>query len=249
MSSITLAGVCMFLVLLANFDAANYGVDANQTLGVAAGSDRNNALGFLFLYIASFTFFLFITAMVVMSMFDKTKKHSKWVCLSAGALGLVFMLCSALLPLQSDSYALMREIRNGERNTHIQQYVQVQVIQAAMVQDTAGAPIIAMLMSEPMENWDNFLVTGLPNLLGMQGMSDADIKEAVDNLAVGMVSMREAIEENTPIAIQEAKDRAAYEYLHNTVIRVTSLLLYGSLPLVFGLKLMLEKKGENENGI
>jgi len=240
--SITLAGVCMFAVLLANFDSANYGVDSNPALGVDAGLDRNNALGFLFLYIASLTFFAMMSVMIIVSMFQKTKKYNKWVCFMAGALGLTFMLCSALLPLQSDSYAIMREIRNGNRDTIIQQYVHVQAIENAIRIEPDSAEIFTMLQGMPLSEWPQFIEIGLPNLLQLQGVPNDQIESITDAVAEAMDMLREAIEENTPIAIREAKSRAAYEYLQNTIIRVTSLLLYGSLPLVYGLKLTLAKK-------
>ena len=242
-TSITLAGVAMFIVLLANFDSLHYGVGRNAAIGVEGGPDNYNALGFLFLYISAFIFFTLVTATIIMSMFEKTKNHVKWVIFSTGVLGLTFMLCSALLPLKSDSYGLMREIRNGERNTQIQQYVQAETVQAAFAVIGANE-LIFIFTSAPMDEWHD-QAQSLYNLSGdMTGEELAELKEALDEI-------KEVIKKQTALAIGEAKDRAAYDYLQNTIVRVTILLIFGSLPLVYGLKLILikeEKPERSEHG-
>ncbi|MCL2755978.1 MAG: hypothetical protein FWE45_02890 [Firmicutes bacterium] len=234
LTTITLAGSAMFIVLLANFNADNYGILRNQALGVEAGSDRYNALGFLFLYISSFIFFTTATVVIFLSIFDVTKHLNKFVMCVCGIVCLTLMLCSALIPLQSDSYALMREIRNGERNHHMLIYVQAEVI------TRSGESDLAIFAGTPMDDWH----MTAESLADLAGMSQADLEALIEALD----ELKEIINEQTDIAISEAQDRAAYEYLQNTIIRVTSLLLYGSIPLFTGLALIVKGRvKESEN--
>lgn len=230
--SITLAGVCIFATLLAHYDPMNYGVMRDSALGIDAGPDPRNAKGFLFMYIASMVFFLMMTVFVVMSMFKATRRYNKWTVLVAGIMGLTLMLCSALMPLRSDQYALLHEIRNGERNENIQLYTQSQVIFGT------GEQELMMFATMPMNEW-HIAAESLADLADMSAAELADLIEALDYIM-------EIVAEESALAIDEAKSRAYYEYLQNTIIRVGLLILYGSIPLVYGLKMVMTKKSEEK---
>lgn len=237
--SITLAGVAMFVTLLANYDSSFYGVNRDVALGVEAGPDRYNAMGFLFMYIAALTFFTMTTAIIAISMFNQTKRHNKWVIFAAGILGLVFMLCSALLPLRSDSYTLMREIRAGDRDAHIQRYVQSEVVTGAFSVDADSINLIFIFASAPMAEWHDAAEA-------LYELSDDMSAERLADLITALDEIKNIVVRESDTAIREAKDRAAYGYLQNTITRVALLLIFASVPLVYGLKLILVKRNKGE---
>jgi len=209
LSVATVIGAILFIVMLANFDSAQYGVEYNPVIGQGAGSDSFNARGALFGYIAALTFFVLATAFIIMTMFKKVKKHTKWVSLAAGVLGITFVLCAMLLPLRSDNYELMRDLQNNRRDAQITVYVQEQVINGAIAFDPANADNLRMVQGMDLDQWPE--------------------------------ELRTAVEEGVAQASQEASDRASYQYLQNMILLFSQLVLFGILPLGFGVKLLLSR--------
>ena len=235
MMTITLAGVAMFITLLARFSFDNYGITRNPSLGVDGGRDTFHGLGFLFTYIAALLFFTSGTVVLAVMMFKKTQSSAKWVLCAAGILGLTLMIMSSLFPLRSDSFALMREIRAGERNAHIQSYVQYQIIWGA------GDTNLMTFATMPINEWQ----TGAQSLYQLSQLSPQPMTEAqLAALQGALAHIASIVEAESQIAIDTAINTAAYQYLQNTIVRVSTLLIFGSLPLFFGISMLLAKREE-----
>ena len=235
---VTTVGAAIMLVILIRFDAINYGVERNEILGVAAGEDHFNALGVLFGYIALFTFFVLVTAVLIMSMFNATKKYDKWVVLGAGVLGTTFMLLAMLLPIRSDSYALVQDIRNGDKNVRIQTFVQEQVVRGAML--TQSRPPICpvcgfqgehgeslrVFISMPLGDWAEFIEQHV----------------TCEDQAADILELKSEIKAHSAVAIQQAKDNAQYQFSLNLFLLAAQLVLLGNLPMIYGLKMIFSKE-------
>jgi len=215
LAAITLAGTILFIVLLVHYNAQYYGIVYNPTLGIAAGEDPYNAWGALFGYVAALTFFATLTVFFVISMFKKAQRVSKFSLIATGVLCTLFMITAMVLPLYSDSYALSREIINGERNARIQMYVQAEVVSGAIA--ASGNTDLSILIDTPLNEWYRF---------------------------EGTESLRAIVEENVAQAIQEAQDMASYRHLQGMVMLFSQLLLFGVLPLGVGIKKLLTKDKE-----
>lgn len=87
-SAITLVGAILYLVLLIKFDAP---------------SDTKYSNNLLFQHIAGLTFFTTTTAMMILSMFEVTKKYNKFVLCGIGALGIILVTVAIVNALGSDT--------------------------------------------------------------------------------------------------------------------------------------------------
>ena len=232
LAGITLAGFIVFTILLANYNSMNYALARNPILGIEGGADPKNATGVLFSYIAGFVFFLSATAVLILSMFKATKKSSRWATLAMGLVGITLMLLAMLLPLGSNSYALLQEIRRGELDEQIGRSVQHEVVMGAVL--ASGDSNLIIFAGRPLSEWDDVLKAfeGPPF-----NLSTSELQALED----GMNQLKLAIGQNVPIAISQAKNTANHEYTRELLLLLSQLIIFGLLPLGFGIKMILEK--------
>ena len=238
LAALALAGAVLFVIILANFSGIRYGVERNPALGVAGGADPNNARGALFGYLAALFFFSGLAAVIVMSMLnEKIKKHTKWAVCFVGALCTLFMSFAIIFPARSDSFALLNDIRSGDKDARLTMSVQSEVIRAASAID--GAEGLMLLEAMPMSQWYQFVESARNPLQGT-GITDAEAAE----LEASLDELRAVINAEAAIAIQTARDSASYQYRRDFIILITQLIIFGLLPLAYGAKLFLTKKEE-----
>ncbi|MCL2587670.1 MAG: hypothetical protein FWE31_05570 [Firmicutes bacterium] len=234
-ATLTCVGAVLFIVLLCQY-SASYHDTLTHPLLPEAMDDPRNATSFLFSHIAGLTFFTLATAFIVTSMFTK---HAKWIICAIAILCTVFMSISICGAIGSENSKLARAVMNGEHDATITAAVQMEAsatVRTAMLAEggtiyNINPALIPALSVQPVGNWIAILVgTGVPQ-------ANAEAVVAGFNTTV-----TEAVTENAPIQIQEAKDTARYQFFSRVVTLVTQLILFGLLPLTLGLKKILRKE-------
>jgi len=113
---VLLVGAIFFIAQLVQYQAA-YHAFVNPAAAipgaVQSSNDIMNANSFLFTYLAALTFFVLTLAAVILSMIPATKSYTKWVALSVGVLGTIFMFVAIVCALGSDTSAFARQVASG----------------------------------------------------------------------------------------------------------------------------------------
>ncbi|MCL2850867.1 MAG: hypothetical protein FWE01_00705 [Firmicutes bacterium] len=238
----TLAGTILFIVLIAQYDASHHNNLTHELLPDPV-YDPNNATSFLFAHIAGLTFFLLATIFFALSMVKQTKAYGKFVLCGIGLLCTAFMLVSVFGAVASENSRLARSVINGKHDTTITAAVTIQArlgVREAMFADggvfAAGGDAFALrtlLYNHHVDAWVNRLVElGIPNgeQLG-QGLV-AGFNDAVENV----------VAEVAPVQINNAKNVASYQFMSRVVTLVVQLIIFGLMPLAWGVKKLITKK-------
>jgi len=259
LSAILLTGAILFLALLVQY-RASYHNELSHALLPEAVSDSSNATSYLFSYIAGLVFFLTTMTVVIVSMFEQTKKYGKFVLCGVGALGIILMSVSIIGAINSESSSLARDIMGGRHDTAITAAVEANArpqvtaaVEANRALITAGveaaagntirAGVRAAMIAEgapdaiPSENWPEPLLTmfntGVANQLA--AAVDGEVANTIET------QLAAAVAENAPGQISRAQSEAGYQFFSRIVTLVTKLIIFGLLPLILALKKILQK--------
>ncbi|MCL2569811.1 MAG: hypothetical protein FWE16_01220 [Firmicutes bacterium] len=256
MATMTLAGAVLFVVLLTMYDASYHNELASPLLPEAI-ADPSNATSFLFGHIAGLTFFALITIVIVVSMFEKTKLYKKFVLCAVGIICTALMTVSIINAIGSEQSKFAREVMNGEHDAAITTAVEIQA--APMVREGVRAVVRANFLAEngPIYNINPALIDLLSEeaigdwvaTLVDQGIPEAQAQGLMVafNGAVDTAfpdALADAVAENAPAQISEAQDAARYQFFSRVVTLVTQLMIFGLLPLAWGIRKITNR---NEN--
>ncbi|MCL2587207.1 MAG: hypothetical protein FWE31_03120 [Firmicutes bacterium] len=240
LSGFSLGVAITFIVFLANHSTYDYAVEGNPALGVAGGSDRYNAMGALFGLLAGLLVFTLLIAPIVLLMLNK-KRLAGLVFGMVGCVGILFMSLALVLPMRSDSYTLLMDIRNGDKDTVIMAYVQDRAITEAFEteEDLADLkPFMDILISTPIDEWAG-INTALP------GMSSSDVVALRSGIDALQAELQLIIESEATTAIAEAKSEANREYRLTMLKLVAHLIMFGVVPIGIGVVVLMWRKNEN----
>jgi hypothetical protein len=241
LSAASLGLAITFIVFLSCWRPATYAVVENPALGVAGGLDQFNATGAMLGLIAGVLVFSALIAPFVMMMLEKTKQYAKWALCGVGCMGICFMSLAMFVPMQSDSYALVMEIRSGAKDQTITAYVQDMTVTGAFealekdIEDKNLAPtdpeylafrglqrLQDVLTSTPVAEWDT--------IFGLKGVIEPMQAE-----------LQPIIEAQSAAAIKTAKDTANNEFTLNMAKLIMHLVCFGFGPVAAGLALVFIK--------
>ena len=211
----------VFVVLIAKYDALYHDLKGD----FKSAADPKNGLSNLFSYIAALVFFVLSAAVVIMTMFDKTKSISKWALCSVGVIGIALMATSIGCALSSESSKYAKEIMSGTYDTTITTVVETRskpLVEAGIREQ------IPALAEVPFANWESVdLGPTMGNITALQLFN---------------AKLAEAVTENAPVQIEKAKSTASYQYFSNVAKLISQLVIFGLLPLCFGIKQALKKE-------
>jgi len=230
MATMTLAGAVLFIILLAQYSPSHHN-NLTHPLLPESVDDPNNAMSHLFGHIAGLTFFVLATAFLVISMFTSTKKYNKFVLCSVGVLCTVFMVISIVGAITSENSRFARSVMNGEHDANITAAVQVAVRAEMFAEGGAAHDLAPILTSVAVENWVATLV-GAANA-SLIPMTPEVAEVTGQTLVAGF---NNAVAENSTIQIRDAQNAASYQFFSRIVTLVTQLIIFGLMPLTFGLK-------------
>ena len=220
-ATVMLVGSIVFVVLLAKYDSSYHNLDGD----FRSANDPKNGLGNLFTYIATMLFFLLSMVVVIMTMFEKTKKFSKWATCFVGVIGIALMSAAIICGLTSESSKYAKEIMAGDYDAVITAKVETQA--GPLVKASIAANILdehgVDISSYDVEAWSS-----LPGAL-----------EPVGQGAYAAYTAK--IAELSAQPIDTAKKTASYQYFSGVASFISQLVIFGLLPLCFGIKKALRK--------
>jgi len=237
MALVSLGLAITFMVLLGLHDSGNYAVEENPALGIAGGADRYNAMGAVFGLVAGVVVFTLLIAPFILLMFRKPLL-AKATFGIAGYLGILFMALAMVMPMRSDSYALLMDIRAGNKDAAITAYIQYNAVTDALENPAmAGLAMISdVLISTPIEDWAELRFDTLAAMAAMGGQT-IDLVALHGGIAALAEALQPNIEKYAAAAIEQAKSEANSEYRTTMLKLIAHLVVFGVMPLGAGIVL------------
>ena len=224
-ASMTLAGAVLFIVLLTMYDSSYHNNLTNPLLPEDI-ADPRNARSILFGYIAGLTFFALVTVIIIATMFQKPRDYKHFMLCGLGLVCGILMVISIVGAIGSQQSRFARSVMSGDHDATIT--AQVQGVVRAQILDVF--PLSTVIQDVAVENWVATLVGAATAELIPMSPAEA---EATGQALVN--NFNNAVAENAPAQIREAQNSARYQFFSRVVALVSQLLIFGLLPLAWGI--------------
>ena len=224
-ASMTLAGVVLFITLLAMYDAS-YHNNLTSPLLPEDIADPRNARSILFGYIAGLTFFALVTVVLIVSMFKTTRNYKIFMLCGVGLICTILLVISITGAIGSQQSRFARSVMSGDHNatitTRVQGVVRAQILDAF--------PLYVVIQNVAVEDWVATLVgAAMAELIPLSPTEAEMTGQALVN------NFNNAVAENAPVQIREAQNSARYQFFSRLVSLVSKLLVFGLLPFAWAI--------------